>query len=261
MDDQVKEAALSYVYRFKISCFPLAGGRKTPAIDSWKEYQERYPTGGEIVTQWPLGSNLGIVTGSISRIVVVDCESIDDAKWFWEARGKTTTVVETPRGIHFYFRHPGQHVSNAQRVKDDAGKPRYDVRGDGGYVVAPPSQVIAGEGVAKTGSYRWRTGRELTSVDDLPVFKPEWRPVATSPAYSSKKYTDGVKYIASIRAVSGQGGHSDTWRAVNVLRESGVTEAEALAAMVEWNATNADPPWSVNELLHKVRDAFNGASK
>ena len=174
MSEQTKESALRYVYGLQVSCLPLVGGKKTPSIDSWKVYQERFPSGVEIVSGWPMGSNLGIVTGSISRIVVVDCESIDDAKWFWESRGKTTAVVETPRGIHFYFRHPGQHVGNAQRVKDDAGNPRYDIRGDGGYVVAPPSEVIEGDGVAKTGAYRWRDGKQLISVDVLPVFNPEF---------------------------------------------------------------------------------------
>ncbi len=258
MSDSVKEAALQYVYGLGISCFPLVSGKKTPSVDSWKSYQERRPTGDEIVIQWPMGGNLGIVTGAISRLVVVDCESVDDATWFWKTRGQTKAVVETPRGIHFYFKHPGQHVGNAQRVKDESGKPRYDVRGDGGYVVAPPSAVVEGEGVSKSGVYRWRDGKQLTSVELLPTFNPEWRPVARSAAFESKKYTDGIKYISSIRAVSGQGGHNDTWRAVNVLRDSGITEAEALAAMVEWNATNADPPWTVAELLHKVRDAYSG---
>ena len=52
-------------------------------------------------------------------------------------------VVETPRGVHLYFRHPGTHVGNRTRVKDETAKPRYDIRGDGGYVVAPPSEVVA----------------------------------------------------------------------------------------------------------------------
>lgn len=259
MSDSVKEAALRYVYGLGISCLPLVGGKKTPYIESWKTYQDRLPTGDEIVSQWAMGGNLGIVTGSISRLVVVDCESIDDATWFWKTRGQTTAVVETPRGIHFYFRHPGQHIGNAQRVKDETGKPRYDVRGDGGYVVAPPSAVAAGDGVAKTGIYRWRDGKQLVSVDALAVFNPAWRPEAKSQSFGSKKYTDGVAYIGKIHAVAGQGGHNATYQAANVLKDSGITEAEALAAMVEWNATNADPPWTVAELLHKVRDAFSGA--
>lgn len=257
MSAAIKEAALRYVYGLGISCLPLLGSKKTPAV-AWELYQGRVPTGDEIVIQWPMGGNLGIVTGAVSRLVVVDCESVDDATWFWKSRGQTTAVVETPRGIHFYFKHPGQHIGNAQRIKDESGKPRYDVRGDGGYVVAPPSEVVEGEGVSKSGAYRWRYGKHLTSVDLLPVFNPEWRPVARSQASQSKKYTDGVAYIAKIHAVSGQGGHNATWQAVNVLRDSGITEAEALAAMVEWNATNADPPWTVAELLHKVRDAFSG---
>lgn len=258
MSQEIKEAALRYVYGLGISCLPLVASKKTPSIESWKTYQDRLPTGDEIVSKWAMGGNLGIVTGAVSRLVVVDCESIDDATWFWKSRGQTTAVVETPRGIHFYFRHPGQHVPNAQRIKDENGKPRYDVRGDGGYVVAPPSTVVAGEGVAATGVYRWRDGKRLESVGLLTEFKPEWRPEAKSQSFGSKKYTDGVAYIAKIFAVSGQGGHNATYQAANVLRDAGITEAEALAAMVEWNATNADPPWTVSQLLHKVRDAFSG---
>lgn len=67
----------------------------------------------------------------------------------------------------------------------------------------------------------------------------------------------GPAYIAHIRAISGQGGHNATFRAACKLRDSGLGEAEALAALVEWNETNAQPKWTVKELLHKVDDADN----
>jgi hypothetical protein len=49
----------------------------------------------------------------------------------------TTTMVVTPGGgTHYYFRHPGQgEVHNTT----DFPKPGLDIRGDGGYVLAPPS--------------------------------------------------------------------------------------------------------------------------
>ncbi len=249
------EAALRYIYGLRISCLPLVGGRKTPAIESWKEYQSRYATGKEVMG-WPAG-NIGIVCGSISGLVVVDCESKADATWFWLNRGQTTAVVETPRGIHFYFRHPAEHVGNAQKVKDDTGQPRYDIRGDGGYVVAPPSHVDQQEGVAMTGDYKWRTGKELIATEALPVFDLLWRPPAQSVSHSTKRVTDGVAYIRHIRAVSGQGGHADTWRAVNRLKDAEMSEVDALAAMMEWNASNAEPPWSIGEILHKVKDCYS----
>lgn len=255
MSDVIKEAALRYIFGQRISCLPLVSARKTPSVESWKEYQNRYPLALEVMN-WPAG-NLGIVCGSISGLVVVDCESIADATWFWEQRGQTPAIVETPRGIHFYFQHPREPIMNAQKVKDQDGKPRYDIRGDGGYVVAPPSHVVEGEGVAKTGDYKWRTGKELASVESLPMFNPAWRPPTQTMAHSTKKITDGVAYISKIRAISGQGGHNETYRAACRLRDAEMSEVDALAALVDWNITNAEPPWSTAELLHKIRDAFN----
>jgi hypothetical protein len=31
---------------------------------------------------------------------------------------------------------------------------------------------------------------------------------------------------------------------------------EAIAAIVAWNQTNADPPWEVRDLIHKVKDCY-----
>jgi hypothetical protein len=255
MSDVIKEAALRYIFGKQISVLPLVATHKKPSGESWKDYQSRYATALEVMG-WPVG-NLGIVTGSISGLVVVDCESLADAKWFWENRGQTTAVVETPRGIHFYFQHPREPVMNAQKVKDEAGQSRYDIRGDGGYVVAPPSAVVKQDGVAQDGEYKWREGKELVNVESLPLFKPEWRPVSQTTAHHRKKITDGAAYIAKIQAVSGQGGHNATFNAACRLKDSEMSEAEALATLIEWNQTNADPPWSVADLLHKVKDAYS----
>lgn len=254
MSDAIKEAALRYIFGLKISVLPLVRNHKKPSGESWKDYQSRYPSALEVMG-WPEG-NIGIVTGSISGLVIVDCESKSDAKWFWENRGQTTAIVETPRGIHFYFQHPREPIMNAQKVKDENGKTRYDIRGDGGYVVAPPSHVEKQDGVLVTGDYRWRESKELVNVESLPVFKPEWRPATQTAAHHKKKITDGAAYIAKIYAKSGEGGHNSTFNAACRLRDAEMSEVDALATLIEWNVTNAEPPWTVAELLHKVRDAF-----
>lgn len=35
-----------------------------------------------------------------------------------------------------------------------------------------------------------------------------------------------------------------------------MTPDEALATLIEWNETNAEPCWTVWELQHKIRSAF-----
>lgn len=233
--------AVLYVERFGLSVLPM-GIDKVPLI-KWAELQDRKPTVKEILS-WPK-ENLAIITGAISNLVVVDCESREDAEWFWRERGTSSVIVKTRRGYHLYFRHPGGRVRNAQRVEG-----RYDVRGDGGYVLAPPS-------THSEGSYQWV--KPMRPTQELPLFQVAWRP-ETRPGdqESEVRIRDGVAYISKIRAVAGSGGHNDTWRAAQALKDSGLSEAEALLALQEWNRTNADPPWSDRELLHKVRDTYGG---
>lgn len=223
-----------------LSVMPI-GEDKIPAI-KWRDLQERLPTEEELLS-WPR-HNLGIITGSISGIVVVDCESREDAEWFHRERGQSDVMVKTKRGFHFYFSHPGGRVGNAQRVEG-----RYDIRGDGGYVMAPPS-------VHSDGSYSWVRDQVGMVGQCLPNFDPAWSPPPADDFQSDKKIRDGVAYISKIKAISGQGGHDDTYRAAKTLHESGLSEGEALLAMLDWNETNADPQWSRRELLHKIKSAF-----
>lgn len=231
--------ALLYTERFGLSVIPMSRDKR-PLV-KWLEYQDRRPTVKELLA-WPKES-LAIVTGAVSNLVVVDCESREDAQWFWKERGTSPVVVQTRRGYHLYFRHPGQPVKNGQRIEE-----KYDVRGDGGYVLAPPS-------LHRAGAYRWI--RPMVATAGLPVFRPEWRPETRSAESYERVIHDGTAYIAKIRAVSGSGGHNDTYRAACALRAAGLRESEALVTLQAWNRTNAEPPWSDKDLLHKIREAFD----
>jgi hypothetical protein len=238
--------ATLYVERFGLSVIPLLDDKK-PARP-WAKFQDERPKLSDIVS-WasdPNVCNLGIVTGQISNLCVIDCDSRPSAEWFHTTHGGSPVMVRTKRGVHFYFRHPDERVQNASGI--ESGGHSYDVRGDGGFVVAPPSLHSEGE-------YQWV--KPLIWPADLPRFNTDWRPQRAGQAQSEKKIHDGIKYIAHIRAVQGQRGSDDTYRACCILRESGLSEGESLLAMQEWNAAgNADPPWSDRELLHKVTSAY-----
>ncbi len=61
-------------------------------------------------------------------------------------------------------------------------------------------------------------------------------------------------------AISGQGGHMATFRmAVALVRRFGLCEADALAAMQDWNRT-CQPSWSDAELRHKLTSAAHASS-
>jgi hypothetical protein len=98
-------------------------------------------------TQKPY-ANVGIVTGEISAVVVLDADG-EAGVTELERRGYPTTWTARSSfgGLHLYLRHPGYLVGN--RKIAGIG----DLRGDGGLIVAPPSLHVSGN------RYEWLPGR------------------------------------------------------------------------------------------------------
>src|SRR3974390_3264813 len=84
--------------------------------------------------------NLAIATGAVSGLFVDDIDGLDaevELRRLEAEHGEIPSKIEaiTARGRHVYFRSPEIPVRNS--VSKIA--PGIDVRGDGGYVLAPPS--------------------------------------------------------------------------------------------------------------------------
>src|SRR6266498_3795346 len=56
-------------------------------------------------------------------------------------------------------------------------------------------------------------------------------------------------------AISGDGGHSATFRAACECVRLGLSDCDAMLLLGEWNGTHCQPPWSEKELAHKLADA------
>lgn len=97
--------------------------------------------------------NLAVATGAVSGVIVLDIDGETGMQTYRLLSGTRslpeTWIVVTPRGWHVYFKHPGFPVQNSA-AKLGAG---LDIRGDGGYVIVPPSQGAGGK------RYRWARGR------------------------------------------------------------------------------------------------------
>ena len=83
--------------------------------------------------------NIGIVTGNISKLAVID---VDDLNLLPELKEylpelKKTTRVRTRRGCHYYFSLNGEQVKSTNHL---FGR-RLELKSDGNYVVAPPSII------------------------------------------------------------------------------------------------------------------------
>lgn len=137
------EAATSYC-EMGMSVYPLCTKDKRPAIQ-WEKYQYIKATKQQITdwwAQWPT-ANVGIVTGWLSGILVIDLDNINALpilkKYIpWHSFGDVIPMVGTGKGIHFYFKYPemkpNELIGNRRDLLKDV-----DVRGQGGYVMAPPS--------------------------------------------------------------------------------------------------------------------------
>lgn len=155
------------------SIIPVRERDKIPQID-WKPYVERRATPEELhqwVHQWPK-MNLGVVTGAISGLAVVDVDSEEGFKQCEKLGIYSPVSVITTKGRHFYFKHPGERVWNS--VKKIPG---IDIRGDGGYVLTAPSFHPSGK------LYAWAAG----FASPLPYFPAQLMKTETSGPLSQSK--------------------------------------------------------------------------
>jgi hypothetical protein len=127
--------------------FPVAEGQKVPATQNGLNDAKRDPNAIRRFWGRRPECNVGLRTGAGSGIVVLDVDGDEGFDSLHRLENKfgeipTTGSVTTPRGgQHFYFLHPGFDVRNATGWPG----PSLDLRGDGGYVLVPPS-VIGGVG-------------------------------------------------------------------------------------------------------------------
>jgi len=220
-------------------------------VPTWQEFQTTRATPEE-VTAWVMRfgvEGFALVTGAISGIVAIDFDAEGMALLAdlgWKAH------VHTPSGgAHVYVRHPGFHVKTmkASGIKDPslmlpAG---VDVRGDGGYIVLPPT-VLEGRG-----RYVRTDERAFLNVLSIPLSIMDGdRPCAlrqvlglTAPVLKAQalptfsgsfQAQDGQPPVSPIlaraarKASNGSGRNEAGFYFAGQMRDNGYTQAEALSA-------------------------------
>ena len=156
---------------------------KHPRLGGW---QDKATTDAAQVRawwrSWP-NAGIGIATGKASNVWVLDVDGPDAMRWYdehVERYGLTPTLgVRTSRGAHLYWRWPEDAtVRNAQGLKA-AGAPNVDVRGDGGYVCAPPTVHRSGHVYQWVTSDGFQRERALCPSWLLEIVKERPKPVRT----------------------------------------------------------------------------------
>jgi len=100
--------------------------------------------------RWP-DANIGIPTGKVSGLFVLDVDrkhgGLDSFEKLVALHGRPKTLYSRTGsgGLHGVFRYPkNQEIRNATGIL-----PGLDIRGEGGYILVPPSRHASG------GSYTW----------------------------------------------------------------------------------------------------------
>lgn len=206
---------------------------------------------------------LGLRCGPHSGLIALDAES-EPLGRKWLARHPTPMVIRTPRGLHCYYRYdPNDHQPSLMRIGTYAGTP-YPVdllsgekHNYGRYCRTAPS-------VRKGCEYRLESDR-IVPLIDLPFWKKAWLPASwqAPPApprvpldCSSDTIETARRYVSRIQAVAGAGGNATTYRVACRVVDYGLGYDDALAVLLDWNATNADPPWSEQAIRQKLDSAY-----
>ncbi len=254
------DAAADYLER-GWSVLPV-GIDKRP-LCGWAEYQKRRATEEEVDqwrARWP-DAGIGILAGEISGLLIVDIDAKDAAS-FAEAKARVTECLPDSlvcpisrtrgQGEHWYFKRPDCGMGNRARV---AGLP-IDVRGDGGYVVAPPTQ-----------GYSWVIGPHECEPPEAPeallklLARP--RPPAPIPADHVDRAPGwdcnverARRYVARIPGgVQGEHGSNPCYRAACVLvHEYALSDTDSFNILYEYSQ-RCTPPWTEKELWHKIDQA------
>jgi hypothetical protein len=226
------DAALAYALA-GLPVLPLAG--KVPRIvNGLNGASTDLAVVAEWWARWP-EANIGIRTGTDSGLVVLDVDPCSNGRATLEALRReygplprTPTVLTGSGGEHMYFRYPA-----TTEVRNSAGKlgAGLDVRGEGGYVVAPPSVHASGN------RYTW-----VRSLDEPLADCPPWL-LASLPQGPRLAPPEGVTYLIPM----GQR-NAELASIAGTLRRRGLGESEILAALRAVNQERCRPALDAGEV-------------
>ncbi len=242
----LKEWALEYT-GMGLAVFPLRARNKTPATkNGCKDATTDQKQIASWWNRWP-DANIGIATGSVSGgLVVIDLDR-DEEKGRdgyeilqeWQRQHgqlpDTCQSITGRGGYHLLYRDTAEH-RNAQALFEGV-----DIRGEGGYIVAPPSIHPNGH------TYEWEQGPdefEIAQADDLV------RKFIKGPKKEQQQYLHQPEMIPEGQRVS------TLVSLIGSQRAKGLGDAAIRAAVQAENEEKCSPPLTDQELEKEVFPAL-----
>ena len=186
--------------------------------------------------QWP-HANIGIATGRQSGFFVLDIDpkngGNESLKSLIRQHGKLPGTVKVSTGgggRHFYFQMPQFELRNKTNILSGI-----DVRAEGGYIIAPPSNHASG------GMYEWAEERGPSDVEILPA--PEWLLLLLRNKPKPVKVDE--EEVGSFKEGAR---NSSVTRVAGTLRSHGLSGQSLVAALHAVNKNSCKPPLSDSEV-------------
>lgn len=209
--------------------FPIKQNGKTPAVTGWQEWAEHsdrkkienYGTANPLF-------NWGVYCGA-SNLVVIDVDNKEGREGsehfgaLTSANGslpQTLSVTTTTGGLHYYFK--GDMPNSAGKIADGV-----DVRGVGGYVVAPFSRIK---------DRQYEISNNVEEIPELPIWFKKLAPEKEKVMVGQDDMVEDGSRNNTLTALAG------------VLRSRGAEYDSILAFLVAFNEGQVDRPLEESEV-------------
>lgn len=250
MDNELLQAALKYASQYEWAVFPVSPDTKKPLTPHGCKDAKKNP--GAIKAWWKRWPNasIGVATGSASNLIVID-EDIDEDKGLngyhsiraWERENgelpETVRAITGRGGAHVYYRYEGNDIKNRAGLLEGV-----DVRGEGGYVIAPPSFH------PNHTRYEWEADPEETKLSDIDDTIRKLLKV--------KRTTESERFQLPKIIESGQ--RNDTlYKLACSLQSQGLSDDAIMTAVSTENKERCDDPLPPDEIKLIVGSALSHA--
>jgi len=246
---KILDAALEYEQK-GMSVIPVRPDKK-PFVP-WQKYQNERATADQIKSWWEKwsGANVAVVTGGISGLDVIDIDSPKGLDLLNEfiPDGLTFPIARSPRGGWHHYHAHREGVGTKAGILENV-----DLRGDGGYIIAPPSLGENGR------QYAWLEGLSINEVPPCPMPEALYKIINNSIYKGDHTPRDNNRQqpTTSDNIRFDQGYRDNTlFHIANHLVKGGMPHHEIQQFLTVIASKVCDPPFPQKEISAKIQSAL-----
>lgn len=230
-----------------MSVIPGIPGRKNYYVP-WEDYQKRLPNETEINNWWSKypNANIGIVTGIISGLAVIDVDDESEKEQIekYIPDNLVFPIATTPRGgQHWYFKCLDSTIKSVAPIP---GFKKVDVRANGGVIIAPPSVGANGK------IYKWQDNLSIESIE-IPLIPDSLYRILPKNVPQQAVESTGDMFIHGRR-------DEDLFHIAFALTKAKLPVSEIYQTLMRL-AQACEPPFPLKEAEAKVMSALKRASE